>query len=534
MKFPRGRFPLMFNHSDENRSLAADATWLVCAKTLAFAFTFVLPLIMVRQLSQENFGLYRQLFLPVNTAIMILPFGFAMSAFYFLPRVGNRGGAVAMNILVIHVIIGGVTAGILTVRPSLLAWLFNDPALVRYAPFVAGALFLGVASSSVDLLALANGDIKGAVMFVVATNLAKTVLLSAAAIGFASVRAIMVASMLHGFLQLILLLGYKKRVFGSFVTRPDFDLLRQQLAYALPLGLAAWLYWLQTESHHYFVAHAFGAVTYAIYTIGCSSLPITSMFGESMGSVAIHRVSQLHNQGRRDDIVVVVSQAMCNLAAFYLPLYALLMVVGRDLIAVVYTTKFLPSWPIFAISLTLLPLSILGVVSDVVIRSYTECRSFLVGVRLLLAGVLLTSLWLLTPRYGPIAAISIMVAVTGVERVLISGRIARALRFQWREAILLKGLIGIGAVALTAGAATLITRLALGSAGHAIVLIICLVVFTVVYSGGSFVRALAVGEPAIGEWPFVILPEPVRRRVAGLVVRTRRAREADEAGEEAA
>jgi O-antigen/teichoic acid export membrane protein len=348
------------------------------------------------------------------------------------------------------------------------------------------------------------------------------------------VQAILVAGMVHACLQLVFLFIYMKRGFGSFFGRLDFDLLRQQLAYALPLGLAAWLYFLQTDSHHYFVARAFGPATYAIYAIGCASIPLIAVFGESMASVIIHRVSQLHSEGRRDDIVIVLRQAMANLAACYLPLYGLFLVVGRDLIAVVYTPKFLASWPIFAINLTLLPLAILGVVNDAAIRSYKECRAFLVWMRLALVVLLLAGLWFLTPRYGPIAAVSIMVAVNGLERLLSAGRVVRALNLGWRDASLLKGLIGIAATAFSAAAATFITRLALHGLGHGATLIICMLVFTATYIAASIVRLRAVGESAISEWPFAVLPEPARHAVQDLVTRMRPAHESAAAGEEAA
>jgi O-antigen/teichoic acid export membrane protein len=524
----------MSDHAAQKRSLAVDTSWLVCAKTVAFGVTFVLPLVMVRQLSQEDFGLYRQLFLPISTAIAILPFGFAMSAFYFLPRVGNRGGAVALNILVVYAIVGAVTGAVLVFRPAVLASIFNNPGLAAYAPLVAGALFLGVASSWVELLALANGDVKSAAIFIVATNVVKTVLLSAAAIRFASVRAILLASMLHGLLQLIFLFGYLKRAFGSFVGRVDGELMRQQLAYAVPLGLAAWLYYLQMESHHYFVAHAFGAATYAIYAIGCASLPLTQMFGESTASVVIHRVCELHSQNRQDEVVILLSQAMRNLAAFYLPLYILLLVTGRDLIAVVFTPKFIASWPIFAINLTLVPLAILGVVNDAVIRSYTETRAFVVGLRLVLVALLLTALWLLTPRWGPIAAISIVVSMNVLERLIVAGRAAKALELRWRDVALLKGLLAIAATALVAGTVTLITRFALPELRHATALVVSVVVFGAVYVFANLPRTLEDAERAMADWPLTSLSEPMRRIVANMLVRRRRTRQSEAPGAKAA
>ena len=44
-------------------SLTVQTAWLLAAKTIGFAVSFAVPLLMVRVLSQNDFGLYKQVFL---------------------------------------------------------------------------------------------------------------------------------------------------------------------------------------------------------------------------------------------------------------------------------------------------------------------------------------------------------------------------------------------------------------------------------------------------------------------------------------
>src|SRR5450755_2463259 len=67
-------------------SLAWRVSWLTFAKTAGFAFSIALPLLLVRRMDREQYGLYKQAFLIVTTAMTVLPLGVPMSAFYFLPR----------------------------------------------------------------------------------------------------------------------------------------------------------------------------------------------------------------------------------------------------------------------------------------------------------------------------------------------------------------------------------------------------------------------------------------------------------------
>src|ERR1022692_4081486 len=61
-------------------SLTAHVSWLMFAKTMAFAFNLALPMLLVRRLDQAQFGVYKQLFLIIGTSVTVLPLGFAMSA----------------------------------------------------------------------------------------------------------------------------------------------------------------------------------------------------------------------------------------------------------------------------------------------------------------------------------------------------------------------------------------------------------------------------------------------------------------------
>src|SRR6185295_19295442 len=112
------------------RSLTVQAFWLLVAKTIGFGLTMALPLVLVRTLSQSEFGLYTQAFLIVGTATTILPLGFGMSAFYFLPRQQQDHRAIVVHILLVHAAVGVAAAAVLCIWPGLLTRLFDSDALV--------------------------------------------------------------------------------------------------------------------------------------------------------------------------------------------------------------------------------------------------------------------------------------------------------------------------------------------------------------------------------------------------------------------
>src|SRR6266516_5678723 len=107
--------------SGTNPSLTTQAFWLLVAKTVGFGLTIALPLVLVRSLSQLEFGLYKQAFLIVGTAVTVLPLGFGMSAFYFLPRQRANHAAVVLHVLIVHTAVGAIAAAALVLWPGVLA-----------------------------------------------------------------------------------------------------------------------------------------------------------------------------------------------------------------------------------------------------------------------------------------------------------------------------------------------------------------------------------------------------------------------------
>ncbi len=79
------------------QSLRQQSVWLLAAKIVAFAFSFALPLLIVRYLTQDAVGHYRAAFQVITNAVIILPLGFSMSSYYFLARETERRGAAILT-----------------------------------------------------------------------------------------------------------------------------------------------------------------------------------------------------------------------------------------------------------------------------------------------------------------------------------------------------------------------------------------------------------------------------------------------------
>ncbi len=490
-------------------TLARRVIWLASAKGVAFALGFALPLILVRSLSQTEFGLYKQVFLLVNTAITILPLGFAMSAFYFLPRCGREPGRVVFNIVLFHSMIGGLAGLALLVYPGLLEVIFGSRELVVHAPGLALLVFLAIATSVLEIVAVANGEVAVAARLIVVTYLAKTLLLLGAVWLAPSVEALITAVALHYVLQAALLFWYLGSRFPRFWAARDWPLLRAQMGYALPLGAAGMLSMAQFDLHSYFVARSFDAATFAIYAVGCFQLPFLQIVNESIGAVMIPTVSRLQFENQPGEIVQLVARMMRKLAALYFPLYACLLVTGREFVTVLFTERYQGSWPIFAVNLTLIPLCILTAACDPVLRAYPAYTSMLVRIRVALAAVSVLGLWIVTAQHWLLGAIVVMVGVGLVDRLTVSVMLARVLHIGWRDLALFRDVAKLAAAAGVAGLLAAGVRLVVAEAGPLAVLAASSAVLGIAY----VVSVRALGVPTVGE------RHAVRERALAMLLR---------------
>jgi O-antigen/teichoic acid export membrane protein len=424
------------------------------AKTIGFSLSFIVPLLLVRLLNQTEFGLYKQTFLVLATWQAILPLNVVMSAFYYFPREEDRKGVVVLNILLFHAAVGLAGCLVLIAWPSVLTVLVGSSELTAYASLIGSVLCVTILASLLEVIAIANQEARLSAALIVGAQLSKAGFMLAAIAWHASLETILYASLCQGIMQTVALLWYLRSRFPGYWRMWNSAFLGRQLSYAVPLGVAGLVYTLQTVLHHYLVARRFGPSLYAVYAIGFLQPPLVDAVRDSVGSVTIPRVSLLSKLGRPDEIVRLIGRGMRMLAAFILPIYAFLLVSGYDLLVALYTQDYAASWPILLVSLTLLPLRILLI--DPVLRAYAEQRVFLLRLKLILLVVLIVALFASMAWAGMMGAAACVVAVSLVERAILTWRLVRILNPSYAN---LTFLTAIGKLAMASAVSALVTAL---------------------------------------------------------------------------
>jgi O-antigen/teichoic acid export membrane protein len=470
---------MMSSEGAIRRTLTWQVSWLTFAKTAGFVFSIALPLLLVRRLDREQYGLYKQAFLLITTAMTVLPLGLPMSAFYFLSREPARRRETVLNIVLFHIAVGVLACGALILYSSILTTIFRGPQLAPYSVWIGITILFWITGAFLDMLPVANGEVGLAAVFIIGIQASRALIFVGAVLIFGTLRSLLAAAIVHGVIQTIVLFCYLESRFAGFWHVFDGKMLRDQLSYAIPLGAAGVLMIVQTDLHNYFVSNHFGPVLFAVYSIGTLQLPLMGLLQEAANSVLIARVSSLQKDNQHREIVLLLARAAGKLAGVYFPVYVFLMIVGREFIRVVFTAQFADSWPIFAVNLTLLPLGV--VLLDPLFRAYERERYFLLRLRLALAATLIVTLSLFTARLGLLGVVTLVVTIAVVERAVMAVHFARLLGVTANDIVLLADIRKLAVAALGAGVAAEWTRAFLARSNALSVLAGCGAAFAIVY-----------------------------------------------------
>jgi O-antigen/teichoic acid export membrane protein len=201
----------------------------------------------------------------------------------------------------------------------------------------------------------------------------------------------------------------------------------------------------------------------------------------------------LQHQGANREIIELTARAMRKLAFVYFPLFGFLLVVGREFIEFLFTSRYLDSWPVFAVNLWILPLGIF--LFDPIMRAFAEERHFLLKLYIPLFAILFAVLSLGTRRAGLVGTIAIVLAANVVVRVASVWKAVKILHARWSDIRLLGDIGKISIATLGAAVSAALLRSSLLGLRPILILLACAVVFSLGYVGGVLLlRITTAGE----------------------------------------
>ncbi|MEX2468441.1 MAG: oligosaccharide flippase family protein [Pseudohongiellaceae bacterium] len=399
----------------------------MAGRGLGFLAAFVIPMILARLFTVEEFGTYKQLFLIYGTLFGIAQVGMAESLFYFLPNERQHGGKYVANTLLVLGGVGLLAFGGLWVLEGYIARLLNNPDLVGYIPFIGAYLFFMLMAVSLETVMIVKKQHMAASFTYALSDLVRALLYIAPVLIFPELHWLLLGALGFAVIRCVANLIYVAREFGGGL-RQDTPLLRKHLGYALPFGLAGLIEILQANFHLYVVSYNFDVATFAIYAVGCLQIPLVEYLTSSTANVMMTSMREKLLAQDKAGACAIWRDTTRKLALIVFPLIAAMIILAHALIILFFTATYEESVPIFMLWSFGMLASVL--LTSGALRVLAETRFLIIQNLIQLSLTAIFIFWFIN-LFGIIGAVLAMILAKVLTRIVSLFRIKAVLDVGW-------------------------------------------------------------------------------------------------------
>jgi O-antigen/teichoic acid export membrane protein len=327
--------------------------YLFATRLFGYALRLVVPYFLVRQLSVADFGAYRQFFLMEVYADALFQLGLNQALYYFIPRDLRNAGAYLLNSIVMNCLIFSVAFGLLGMfSHQVSSWL--NMAIVHDAfGLLAAYIAVKMLVASADAYLTARQCIRAAGLFDVAGQAMSSVACVIAAFATRDLMVVLTALAVARAIQLVGMVAYIQFWLHGFRAERYFFGIGAQIRYGFVLGMAGTLMTQLARLHDFFVSRYYGTEAYAVYSAGCTEIPVIQLFTQSVALVALGQFALLDQQGDWEGTRRLWRRVLTSSYAVTIPAVILFLVLARPIIGTMFTDAYLAAVPVFAINTVL-------------------------------------------------------------------------------------------------------------------------------------------------------------------------------------
>lgn len=443
--------------SKEKLSLTKQSQILIIGQTISFSFNFLIPIIVVRYLDMSQYGIYKQLFLVFMTVSILLPFGLVESLYYFVPRNREQKQYYITQTCYFLVFSGGLFLLIIIIFGRGILSCINLSHLYNYSVALSLYIVFMVISLPFEKLLIIEERVKAASIITVISEMIKGMSIILVTILTRDIKVILYALVLFSFLRVIVFysyLFYNKLLLFS-LKNLNVDKMKELINYSFPFGMAVVVATIRRFLHQYFVTAMYTTRDFAIYAAGSFQLPLMNTIYLSVSNVVLIKISEYQKHGRHEKILEIWRNSARKLSMIYFPVTIIFIIASGEFVTILYTTRYMESIPIFAVTLLQLPFDIF--ITHSILKSFAETR-FILKLNLVLLMVTAVLLYLFIRYYGMIGATLATVVSLGLIRIIEILKVKKLLGVSFYKLIPWKIIIKISGVCLLCSIPTLFLK----------------------------------------------------------------------------
>lgn len=327
-----------------------QSLYIFSAKMVGYALRLVLPYFLVRELSVADFGSYRQFFLLEMYFDALFQLGLNQALYYFIPRDMKNAGAYFLNTVLMNLGVFAVAFTLMgTLSGRLSSWLnmsILETGFWLLVPYVSFQMLVAACDAYLN----SRRSVRAAAFFEIFGQTVVSISCVATAFLSRDLHTVLLALVISRCVQLLGMVAFIHfKLHGLRATR-YFIGLREQIRYGIVLGFAGTLMSQLSKLHDFVVSHYYGTESYAIYSAGCTELPVIQLFTQSVAVVVLGQFAMFEQQKDWEGARRLWRRVLTSSYAVAVPVTILLIVLAKPIILFMFTEKYAAAIPIFQLN----------------------------------------------------------------------------------------------------------------------------------------------------------------------------------------
>lgn len=340
-------------------TLASSRTRKVLVLSSGSALSSLVALIsagfLSRYFTPDEYGTYRQALLVYTMSAPFLLLGLPRALFRFLPGETKRPLGMILENVAVTVGLAGVFALFLLLGGNhLIAWLFDNPALVAMLLVVAPYAIVASLNMTLGPCMTALERVGTVALFNVFSRLAQLTGIILGAVLFESAFGALIGNVtaagIAGGLALYLMIRFS----GGGERTITKAGMAAQLKFAVPLGLSAVIGTIILNLDKFVVSALTNRADFAIYVNGAIQVPLVGIVAASVTSVLLPEMVRNDKAGRRGDSMPLWHLAFQRIGSALIPLATFLFVFAPEVMRLLYGEQYVRSAEPFRVYLLML------------------------------------------------------------------------------------------------------------------------------------------------------------------------------------
>lgn len=335
---------------------------LITGQMLSLLIGFILPLILVRVLTRNDYGLYAQFNVILSFCSVFFNFGLSSELYYSYPIARNNERRILVFQSLLMLTVMGVLSVAVLYIPAIKDYFISDQSFANSYLYLVIAIFFSISEVLITTLYVLNNDNKISATFLPLMMVFRVLLILMLYWFFPCVESVFIAIIISSFVKWLYVVKYSLKVMningkGKIF---DFNILKSQLKYSIPLGLGSSVSAFVQQMDKIIILSFVSPAVYAVYSIAFYGVPGLSQVYLSISRVYIPRMAVAYKECNIKNLIELYRSMVSKTLSYTIPIILIIILYANPIIPYVFSDKYVDSVPYFRIYLLTFIISSIG------------------------------------------------------------------------------------------------------------------------------------------------------------------------------